>query len=252
MTIIFSLHEDFGLLPYFLRYYADRGITRFLCGLPDGSPHYPDIAAKLRDYPHQIFHTYEGPPSGRQDALARSRARRELVAPDDWFVIADTDEFHHCPEHPNFVEMRDAAKKEGAGCVASVLVDRIAADGSIPALDYSQSLDDQFPLATKITKNVSNGWADKIIMLNSLGGSVSGHHTSGEVHASFTGQTHHFKWQGREFTDRMRERVTLYKMQGHPWWREPLCVLEHLEANGGKFNLADPKLEVQPATKLGI
>ncbi len=254
MILFFNIHRDYGVLPYFLRYYHARGVTRFVCGIYQGhkNKHYRDIKTKLNPYSHDLYCSYFGTLNSQRDAVAQDRKRKEILKPGQWYLVADVDEFHFHPAFETFKAMRVAASKEGVDYVGSILLDRLPVDGVIKDLDLDLTLDEQFPWAASLTENNLGGWNAKIVMARSHIPIFLGHHTTAGKRASFTCQTHHFKWQGEDLLSRLRRRSASYQRQKLAWWTESLNFLDYYRAGANHINLKDPKLRLAPAVKIGI
>jgi len=251
---MFNIIRDYGLLPYFLRYYCCKGVTRFICGLHQGqqNEHLIDIREKLRGYAYTIGCSYFEDFSGERDAVAQNRLLADVLAPGEWYLVADPDEFHYHAAFATFIEMRTAAEKEGADYVGSYLLDRLQNDGKLADLDLRFSLDEQFPLVARLTERILGGCCDKVVMAR-CGIAISpGHHFAEGKGASFTCETHHFKWQGSDFLERIHERRRSYKKQNLEYSIEPSRFLDYYELRGQRIDVQDPVLDVAPAVALGI
>lgn len=254
MTLLFNILEDRSLLSYFLQYYHALGVTKFVCGLHKGhsNPQSAEIAQKLRSFPHVLYCSYCEEFSAQRDADAQNKMRLELLRPDDWYVIADLDEFHHNPAFSSFARMKAEAEAEGAEYVGSSFIDRIACEGKIFAIDRLRSLDEQFPFSALLTTVILRGCADKVVMAKGSVGISAGHHSAAGRRASFLCQTHHFKWHGKNLLEQLEQRSWTYAKQGVPYWNEPLNFVEYCFRSQNKIDSSDPSLQVSLAQKIGI
>lgn len=152
--------------------------------------------------------------------------RREVQARDvpleDWVISADVDEFHEYPEDlPDFLAAMEA---RGVDCVQGVLIDRLAADGALAAVDSDTSIWETFPLQADVQCAIGGtgenynwyGTVKAMALKGTLSPSRGGHHPveadkdvhylfgrhlaqfAGIGHASFRFfvplRVHHFKW----------------------------------------------------------
>ena len=143
---------DLPLLRHFLDYYAGLGIppTRMhliLNARDAGSPDLVEARGVL-----ERFGTTPEIWIGFYTSAAmwdRRRALQRRVADaDDWIVNADADEFHDYPAPLD--EVIAFCEARGARCVQGPFVDRIAADGTLAALDDVRPIWEQFPVAADV------------------------------------------------------------------------------------------------------
>jgi hypothetical protein len=177
--------------------------------------------------------------------LIRAQMRRH---PSDWWVVADLDEFH-VYDRP-LTDIVAACEVGGHAYVMGALLDRVAADGSLPALNPATSIWDQYALAGLVTLRVLRGMTSKVTLAR---GDVQLH--LGQ-HGALTGrslpateafaQVHHFKWTD-SVLPRLTQRVQAYS-SGDWHLTYPLIVLEsrrmlrYFEANGGRIDITAEKL----------
>lgn len=254
MVILFNIIEDHGLLEHFLRYYHMRGVTHFVCGMHNGqkNPHRRDIERKLGHYSHCIYCSYSDDFSGERDAESQNRVLPEVLSPDQWYLVADPDEFHYHPAFASFSAMQMAALSEGATYVASQLYDRLSGNGPLRDLNPSLTLDDQFPYAGLMTDRILGGCSQKVVMARRSVAVTPGHHFADGKKASFICRTHHFKWQGSQLPRRMKERMLTYQQQGAQYWAEPLRFLEFYKSCGETIDIRNPQLGVVRAERIGV
>ena len=172
--------------------------------------------------------------------LIRAQMRRH---PGDWWVVADLDEFH-VYDRPLADVIADC-EAGGYEYVKGALLDRVAADGSLPALKPGESIWAQFPLAGLVSLHVPGAGSSKVTLTRGdvqlhLGqhGAITGRLLPAE--AAFP-QVHHFKW-----TDSVLARL-IYRKQAYSsgGWHltypdtvdESRRMLKHLDANSGRINI---------------
>ena len=254
MTLIFNIIQDYGVFPYFLRYYRAKGVTRFLCGVYRGweNPNMPDICQKLNGYPHEVVCSYHEEFNGERDAESQDLMRKSVLDAEDWYIIADVDEFHHHSCFHSFPEIQRAAELEGADYVASVLVDRLPKSGRLGKLDLEQSLDEQFPFASSFTRVVLGSCVDKVAIAKGHVPVAPGHHYALGKRASFCCSTHHFKWHGEDLVDRTLQRGLALSRQEAYYSKESLNLVAFHRKCFGKLDFTDSSLEIKLAEKIGV
>jgi len=113
----------------------------------------------------------------------------KLTKPDDWWVIADIDEFHLYPENSLNLLISDC-DKNGWEIVRGGFIDRIGRGGEFSELVADKTLWEQFPNAGFFRYPMSKACPNKICV-------VKGYHeiTSGQHYAKINDHTT-WRWQG--------------------------------------------------------
>jgi len=180
--------------------------------------------------------------------LIRAQMRRH---PSDWWVVADLDEFH-VYDRP-LTDIITACEVGGYDYVMGALLDRVAADGTLPALDPATSIWAQYALAGLVTLRVVRAVTSKVTLAR---GDV---HLHLGQHGALTGrslpateafaQVHHFKWTD-SVRPRLTQRVQAYS-SGDWHLTYPATIvgsrrmLKYLEANGGRIDVTAAKLALR-------
>lgn len=262
MTLIFSVLDRIELLPYFFQYYQKVGIDRFVCCLFQGSKsplYYPIMEHAPRGSPIHMRETEScsiDDMCGLRETPGLNAAREEFIEADEWFAVADLDEFHVSTVSDDLVSLADLAEQAGYSAVHGRFLDRIAADGSFASIDPSKTLDEQFPLAcnaslalTRYKDGIDGKANDNKYVLQK--GSVvigSGHHCVDVPALKECVHVHHFKWTSG-LIDRMRSRGAAYRQQGWEWWAECQAICDNAP---NSIPLDFPGLCVRAASKLGV
>ena len=144
---------DLPLLPHFLAHYAALGIppSRMHLILNAQSEGHEGLAAArtLLDRAGTAAPQLWIGPYTSAGMWDRRRALQDSVAEaDDWIVNADADEFHDYPA--TLREVIAFCDARGVRCVQGPFVDRIAADGSLPAIHPDRGLWEQVPVAAEV------------------------------------------------------------------------------------------------------
>jgi len=133
----------------------------------------------------------------------------KLTKPNDWWVIADIDEFHLYPEDSLDLLMSDC-EKNGWEIVRGGFIDRIGVDGTFPELNKT-SIWEQFPNGGMFRYYMSLANPNKICLCKGYIEITNGQHFAkihGETTWRYRGwshpliapisthtiQVHHFKW----------------------------------------------------------
>ena len=109
--------------------------------------------------------------------------------PNDWWVIADIDEFHLYPEN-DLRQLISDCEKNNWDLVRGGFIDRVGDDGSFPVLEDRTSIWKQFPNAGFFRYPLSLACPNKVCVMK-------GHIeiTNGQHYAKINGETT-WRWQG--------------------------------------------------------
>jgi len=235
-----GVEDDLAYLPHFLSHYRSLGVP---------GEHVHVLSQAIReDHPaldaaDRILAKHDVPPARRWIAPYTSRGmweqRRALqkarVAPADYVLSADVDEFHEYPVPP--VELCAWCREAGYDVVQGPFIDRLSASGGLDALPSSdRSIFDAYPLQTELrhtlaglTDDINLGGSVKLMMIrgdvepglgghgalgehrgrpHALGLHLSRFHELADPRARFAMPflVHHFKWTAG-VAERMRKRL---------------------------------------------
>jgi hypothetical protein len=169
--------------------------------------------------------------------------------PLDWFVLADTDEFHVYPMeiHALLAGMDRLGFEYVEGC----LLDRLARDGGFPEIVQSKNIWEQFPLAGLITYPLLGANMLKVVAAKGFVNIAPGQHSAQSGNGCPRDRTyipvHHFKWS-RGIVDRLRKRAEFYKQYGEGLWTESQRFVDYYDKHGGKINVKDPQFCLSEST----
>lgn len=235
-------------LPQFVAHYRTQGVERFLLTLQidpdlteaDQGRHRARFTQTLGQLKigEAFFweHAWDGPSMGEH----HRRIQDAHVGAADWIVWCDSDEFQVYPEPLD----RIVAQCEAAGVdyIRGIFIDRIAADGSLPAFDPQRSIWETFPRAYNVTSALARGEPRKVTLargsLRLRGGKHLPHSDAPLKTISGWVQVHHFKWDAA-LIERLRFRVRPEWRAKFPWWVESQRLLDYFQAHGQRFDLAD-------------
>ncbi len=255
MILIAPVFDRIDLLPFYLRFYARRGITSVIFALWNGvkNPLYRKLAGEVPMYGLQTYVRVSalcsiGDYNGPAEVDGLNRIRQEFVHPNDWYVIADLDEFV-LPAVGTFPESAQTARQNGYEAVHGVFIDRMARGGATPDVDTWRPLDEQFPLTCAVSRACGCN-CDKVSVARGDVAIQSGHH--GVAHGVPLWRdgvaVHHFKWTSG-VKARTEDRFRRFSDQGLPWTYES----KMLSAELGQSGFADlMKFSPQAATPIGV
>lgn len=227
LYLLSTRYFDSGLLSYFIRYYSERGVDRIV-----------------------LFPRMEPFTSGSVDAMFMDKYRQTQLAADDWYIVADLDEFHWCPGLTTFKKY--AFDEAPYDYVGGKFVDRITSSGVIPHLVLDKSLDEQFPLCCNFIESRNRCPYTKVSLCRANQPISDGHHTAPGRVAPFTFQTHHFKWHTPErLIDWLVQRENNVVQSAGNGRGDNLDMVQHLQQFGG-IDTRAANLHIYSAPKIGI
>jgi len=172
-----------------------------------------------------------------------------LASENEWYLIADQDEFQYYTENVRTILQYCETKKYSylRGC----FIDRFSADGLLPDVAPDLSLSDQFPIGSFFTLPVMGGHPMKVVAAR---GGVK--LTNGGHHRTLNGvscppdqyfiQVHHYKWT-KGLLEYLSERSSqlpdesAVKREDHRF----TCYYQH---NGNIIDLSDPGILAAPCS----
>jgi hypothetical protein len=168
--------------------------------------------------------------------------------PHDWFILADHDELHEYPEP--VTEIVSRADHAGATHVSGLLVDRLSADGGLPAVADDEPLDTQFPLGSFVSFSLLGAVPSKVVLVKGAikvsPGQHGAPHSQGLEGGRWMVPVQHFKWIA-DLPQRLRQRVPELREDGRGHYMESVRCLRHLEAHHDRIDISNPRFLVAPA-----
>jgi len=231
------------LLPHWLEHYTQMGVDEILLGIFDDLT--GDAAAEIERcaarWRFRRFAQHWGGATESETYCQRQTGCRLAGArPGTWILHTDLDELQQYPGP--LKEVTAAAGRLDIGAIFGRLIDRVAADGSLPAIQPTPSLWEQFPVECNMTQGILKGYPGKVMMTRFSVIVNSGHHDAPQERANAApiGRVAHFKWHAG-LLERMRwglqqENASL------EWKADTRRFLGWLERHGGRIDLSDPEL----------
>ncbi|MFJ8694682.1 glycosyltransferase family protein [Streptomyces roseolilacinus] len=251
MTIRFVsvVGGDTGLLDAAITHYRTLGVESFHIARHIESFDDPDFQ-RSQDVVAQHGVSFTAVHQGPWDEdlngyLIQAQMRRH---PNDWWVVADLDEFH-VYDRP-LVDVIAECEAGGYDYVKGALLDRVAADGSLAALKPHESIWAQYPLAGLVTLRLPGAGSSKVTLAR---GDVRLH--LGQ-HGAETGrlmpaekafpQVHHFKWNDSALARLVQREQAYSSGDWHLTYPDTVDesrrMLQHLQANGGRIDITGQEL----------
>jgi hypothetical protein len=252
VTIRFSgvIGGDTALLPYWLAHYAALGVDHFHVVRHADDADAPGLAESvevMRRAGLEFAEIAIGP--WHMDLNARLIGEQMRAHPDDWWVVADLDEFHVLDRPLD--ELVKYCEAGGWDYVDGAFVDRVADEGRLidPAPGGRPSLWEQYPLAGQLTARLLDGRPTKVVLARGTVELDVGQHMAwtgaGAPHHEVFAQVHHFKWNST-VPARLERRVAAYSSGA---WEvifpevieESREFLRHMTEHGGRIDVDDER-----------
>jgi hypothetical protein len=182
----------------------------------------------------------------------------KLTKPNDWWVVADIDEFHLYPENSLNLLISDC-DKNGWDVVRGGFVDRIGIDGGFPKLLNEINIFKQYPTLSFFRYPLSYACPNKICVCKGYVEVTDGQHyakINGLVTSKWQGwghpliapietysvQVHHFKW---DETCIERIKAVADNNKDYSYSKEYELLYEELSKTNFKINLQNDNFEIQ-------
>lgn len=153
--------------------------------------------------------------------------------PNDWWVVANIDEFHLYP-HDNLRYMVDNCEENGYQLVRGGIIDRVTPDNQFSKIIEEQSIFDQYPTMGFFTYSMNKINPNKVCVMK-------GHVelTSGQNYAKIDGETT-WKWQGWDHPLISKT----YTVQVHSF-KMSVNTIDQTRKNKFKIDLNNPDFMIQ-------
>jgi hypothetical protein len=236
--------SDVKLLPHMLRHYRRMGIESFIVNLHLEESHDPvrrQVERITQEFGCDISNVIIGKWSNRVNRQLYSQSRTRA---NDWYILADLDEFHRYPG--NLGTIIDGCNKKGRDFIEGCVIDRISSDGGFPKIASDKPIEEQFRLGCIFTHAILEAYPIKVVAAKGFVELSEGNHyaTNGRccpINECFA-QVHHYKWDDGVL-DRSRQRLNAADRLGG-YSRECHRLLDYASANNGRINISDARLLV--------
>jgi hypothetical protein len=232
-------------LPHMLNHYRKLGVDSFIINVHlqhEGDPILSEVKQIVSGFGCGIASVTVGRWSNA--LLQRLYNRSRSGGADDWFLLADLDEFHVYPS--DLFSIIDECEKKGYNYIRGCFIDRIAADGGFPELRPDRPIEDQLPLGCMFTYSILQGNPIKVVAAKRQVILGPGNHSSmNGVGCPITEcfvQIHHYKWV-REIVKQLEYRANR-EWEIHQYVSECQRFVEYYRANNGRIDITAPELLV--------
>lgn len=174
----------------------------------------------------------------------------KLTRKNDWWVVADIDEFHLYP-NDDLQKLVEDCDENGWDIVRGGFIDRIGVEGSFPLLKQDESIWNQFPIMGFFRYPMSYACPNKISIMKGRVTLTSGQHYAkineqttwrwqGWNHPliapidTYSVQVHHFKWDSTSI-DRIKRVADIN--ENYSYSEEYMKMYEELKKSNFKINL---------------
>lgn len=174
----------------------------------------------------------------------------KLTRKNDWWVVADIDEFHLYP-NDDLQKLVEDCDENGWDIVKGGFIDRIGVEGSFPLLEQDESIWKQFPIMGFFRYPMSYACPNKISIIKGWVTLTSGQHYAkineqttwrwqGWNHPliapidTHSVQVHHFKWDSTSI-DRIKRVADIN--ENYSYSEEYMKMYEELKKSNFRINL---------------
>jgi hypothetical protein len=172
--------------------------------------------------------------------------------PNNWWVVADIDEFHLYPTNSLSTVIWDC-ERNGWDIVRGGFIDRVGVDGEFPEIVQNKTIWEQFPSAGFFRYPLSKANPNKICVMKGYVELTSGqHYAKIDGHTTWkwqgwnhplicpdmTVQVHHFKWD-KTAIDRIFDVAKLN--EDYSYSSEYMVMFKELNKVKGKIDLNKPE-----------
>ncbi len=232
-------------LPHMLRHYSGLGIESMYVQVIAKYPGDP-VIDEVYDYASTMRGVTLSVTVGNWQPLLQPlyQAPRN-DRPNDWFVLADQDEFHlyDC----DLQRIIEICERRGYHYVRGCLIDRLMANGRLGAITRDRPIWDQFPLGAFIGYPLFRADPRKVVLAKGWVPIIQGQHLAYGGNAcpacDFFVQVHHFKWTEGLY-ERLSARSSSLKRQHVSHWKESQRFVDYYVRNAGQFQMTDRRLLV--------
>jgi tetratricopeptide (TPR) repeat protein len=234
------------LLPHWLEYYTNLGVDEILLGIFDDLA--GDAAAELEKCAgrwkfRRFVQHWKAATESETYCQRQTGCRLAGARPGTWILHTDLDELQQYPSP--LKEIAASAAQMNTRAVFGRLVDRVAADGSLPPIRPHPSLWEQFPVECNMTGGILKSVPQKVMLARYSVLVKTGHHEAPlePANPAIIGKVAHFKWHSG-LLERMHWGLQQASASAE-WKGDARRFLGWLDQHGGRINLADPALEAR-------
>jgi len=235
LKVVTCISYDATLLPHFVAYYKSIGVDSFLISIDERVDGIWDNVARIAETLPANIELVAA--SERQKTTGvefnnKEETRQRYIAPSDWIIPADLDEFIQFPRPlPQLIKEIEEA---GATFIMGQFRDRIARHGVLSDTQPEPSIWEQYPLECNISELLVRCWCHKVTLCRGDCELTSGHHNVIRPAIPLVSRRciiHHFKWR-QGLLEALHRRRQLYLQAGYGAHGEADVVINYISAHG--------------------
>lgn len=148
-----GIPHDRAFIGHYIAHYAGLGVApehiHLIVNVADAAaPELQDILNDLGERGLPDPEIWVGAYTSGEMWERRRDLQRRVCDPEDWVISADIDELHVYPDDLSAVI--DWMQDEGIDCLDGPMIDRVAADGTLAAVEPERSLQETFPVEADV------------------------------------------------------------------------------------------------------
>jgi len=233
------VNRDDDILEAWVRHYLALGVTSLHVVMHGPQDQNRTLLALKGRYPITIEHAYTG--EYRDENQAHHLTNLVRQHPGEWVFVVDSDEFVELPCESMEATIQ-VLERAGADALRAPLLQRIAADGSLPPCRPGEDPNDCYPLCscwlyTHLGQPEANRQKFPLFFVTKDTRVHVGNHAAPNRPARkswLLGVTHHYKWRAI-----VRRRLAERAESGNTFRRESAGYRAAIEARGGRLPLTD-------------
>jgi hypothetical protein len=237
------------VLPHMLAHYRGLGVESFFIHVHashEGDPVLEQVTEIVRNFGCGISSVTVG--EWLHNTNRKLYHRTLESRPDDWFLIADQDELQVYPR--DMTSILEHCERQGYEYIEGCFLDRLARDGSFPAVSANESIWLQFPLAGIVSASVLQANPNKIVAAKGRVRLGAGQHYAlsgrGCPPEELYIPVHHFKWVSG-ILERLEQRAEFRRERGDRYWEESQRFIDYCHAHNGRLDIGDPSFHLAHA-----
>ncbi|MBC8428568.1 glycosyltransferase family 2 protein [bacterium] len=181
----------------------------------------------------------------------------KLLKPDDWWIVADDDEFHVYPKPVKTII--EECEEYGYRFVTGAFLDRIGEGGRFRNVNEESDIWNLFPLAGSFRLPISNACPNKVPLVKGHVEITNGQHyvrikgqdTYGDrwkhlYRSPYFIQVHHFKWD-MSVTRRLKEVLSIKRE--YTYHEEYKRMFDYILDNNMKIDITDDRFKIERCGK---
>ena len=244
LNLVTVVGTNTHLLPHMLKYYEDKVDKMYVCVYKQDQN--DTIEKQVRDLGIKPFMIFTEP-KYNWDRVTEIYNSVKQTKPNDWWLIADDDEFHAYPY--DIEDIIKDCEESNHTFVTGGFLDRIGENGNFPEVNIDTDIFKAFPYAGYFRYPMSGACPNKVTLAKGSQKITSGQHYAyfdenrnswGRHHPKrmpikkvFT-QVHHFKWDS-SCVDRVKD-VSETKEEYTYWW-EYKKLYDAIKENNFKIDI---------------